>query len=68
MEKQYKQSDKKREYHRERKRKLLLQNRKCAVCGEQATIKVLLTQQLLCDKDYVAQLKTKYKKKEMNNQ
>jgi ribosomal protein S27AE len=51
-------------YYRENKRKERNKNRKCIRCGAQATIKVLATQELLCDKEDVERLKNRYKKKE----
>jgi hypothetical protein len=62
--KQYKQSSDKRAYFRDKKRASRMQNKKCAICGGQATIKELLTQKLLCDKEDVERLKNKYRKKE----
>lgn len=56
-EKTYKQPPAKRAYFRDRRRKMLLENKKCCVCGNQATIRVLLTQDVYCLKDYVSYLK-----------
>jgi hypothetical protein len=65
--KPYVATPQKQEYFRNYKRKERVTNKKCSRCGAQATIKVLLTQELLCDKEDVERLKNKYKKKEKTN-
>lgn len=57
QEKQYKQSEKKRAYFRERRRKMLLENKHCAICNEQAFARILITQEPRCAKHMVAPLK-----------
>ena len=57
QEKQYKQTPEQRAYFRKKRRESLAKNKVCCVCGKQATIRVLLTQELFCLKDYVAYLK-----------
>jgi hypothetical protein len=51
QEKQYKQTPKQRAYFRDRRRRNLMANKKCDVCGGQATTRLLITQKLYCDKD-----------------
>jgi hypothetical protein len=57
QEKQYKQSPEDREYFRTRRRKQLAKQKHCKVCNGPAVVRVLLTQDLYCLKDYVAFLK-----------
>ena len=52
--------EKRRQYYREKKRLSRAKTRKCKICGAQATIKVLSTQELLCDKEDILRLKNKY--------
>jgi hypothetical protein len=59
--------EERKKYYRDNKRKSRMANRKCVRCGAQATIKVLSTQELLCDKEDVERLKNKYNKKEKQN-
>jgi hypothetical protein len=55
--------EERKKYYRENKRKSRMASKKCVRCGAPATIKVLRTQELLCDKEDVDRLKTKYNKK-----
>jgi hypothetical protein len=55
--KQFKQPENKRKYFREQKRKLRIQNKKCKRCGDQGYAKILLTQEIVCARHLVAQLK-----------
>ena len=56
-QKQYRQTENKRKYFREQKRKLRIQNKKCSRCGDQGYTKILLTQEILCARHMVAPLK-----------
>jgi hypothetical protein len=59
--KQHKLTPEAREYHRERQRKLRLQNKKCS-CGRPAFARTLLTQELKCNRCMVAILKESLQK------
>ena len=50
-------SPKRRDYYANIQRKRRITNHKCAICGEQAYAKILLTQERRCAKHLVAPLK-----------
>jgi hypothetical protein len=61
--KQYRQPPEKREYFAQAARNRRIKNRKCAVCGEQAHSRILLSGELRCDKHMVEPIRESLTKK-----